>query len=194
MIAGRLIGFMSWNSEMVALNKAKLPLASGDDTVSLTHDKLQEVSRNIEDILNQGEFRAISDQFPISAGSWDIKVVVDSLTDASSVHAVSTVTTEQATYYLEVICSGPGVDLRVVTFERDAQTPKAIPWDQSGLRIILVRTDKNPVEQFEMASRDYNNEGFLIGVSSILPSTRFVLGEVFAEDRVEIATALSSCG
>jgi peptidoglycan hydrolase-like protein with peptidoglycan-binding domain len=181
-----------------AMVRKTLPLSEADQK-ELSNDMrtLADIESRLPQMMDKQERKYLIGQFPTRRGQWMFEFKIDKLTDAQSVSAMTVAEGDQARYQIEISCKGDKRALRIMTFEKKSESGKPIPWTVVVLNPLVVkriglRTDFDPPYDVTLAHDGYSNAGIISGVFDpqfkLINSSRFVFGDIFPGDRVEMET------
>ena len=154
------------------------------------------MASSIDSIMDNSERLVLADSFPFRSGDWTMMYAVDKITDEKSAQALMIVEGSQAKYQVTLSCRKSGLEFLVAAFEKNSDQGKIIPWEIFSARQVRVRSDSNRAFDAVLQMHGYGNFGqigaatFTSQFKDILNSGRMVIGDIFPDEQLEIATRL----
>jgi hypothetical protein len=190
------------NKSVKGLNATKIPLPpESRHQLEDTSTSLRQLETTVDAVMDQEEKRLLVRTLPNHSGAWQLKFDKDKLTDEERVQALTQAEGTQAKYDVVIVCESRGAELRISAFEPRGTEGKKIPWnvddtgapyELSAYKRIRIRIDAKPTFSARFNMQAYGNEGRVDlkeEFENLARSSRFVFGDVFPEDQVEVMTA-----
>lgn len=193
------------STTVASFDNYSLPLSTADQAnFNDKNNSIAALEKSLPALLDAGEMKVLSKQFPLTSGNWNLSVVNDKLTDTVTAQAQTAVRGQQALFQFKIACviNSPAVEISAyepsswwpttwLAQKIDGRPEKPIWPPGVAVAPVQFRIDRDPAEPilFMRASRD--NAGILVTdkLGRLLVSQQILLAGLFRDETIELKTA-----